>query len=882
MTMKKHPVKKPPFVAKTLLGWLLPDDWQTPVGDFEEYYNELAQSRGVLYARWWYRIQVIRLIPGRLYENVFWGIIMLKNYIKVAFRNLRNQPVYSLINVSGLALGIACFLLVTFYVLDELSYDRFHTHADRIVRVNENQDTEGRINQYAYTYGPLAPILEDEIPSVVDAVRLFPYPVLVNLDTEKQFQEGGFTFADSTFLDVFSFAMARGNREAALDEPFTLVLTASTANRYFGSQDPIGRTLQVRDNESNFEFRVTGVLEDLPSQTHFDFDMLASMGSLRQIYPWVTDPNNWEYPPVFTYALLDPKADLEDVEELLPSIAATYMGPDRTATRSLHAERLTDIHLYSEREADLTPGSNIIYIYIFGLSAFFILLIACINFINLVTAQAVERAKEVGMRKTLGAVRSQVKYQFLMEAMVIAGISVVLGMILVIALLPAFNSIAGKSVAASVFFSGAIPFILVGLVLIVSMIAGGYPAFYLSRFLPIEILEARRSVGRYSHAAMMRKGLVIFQFVISITFLVGTFVVNQQLEFLQNDRLGFHKEHVVIVPLRDSDDVFNYVPLKNQWEQLGGVLHVTASSGMPALPSGVHDFMIKPRNADLDSLEMLTLTVDHDFVETYGMEIIAGRDFSETFPSDAENAFLINEAAARKLGWEDPLNQQLTLEVWFRGEVQKTGAIIGVLKDFQYNSLHTAIDPLLLHIFPNTYYNDYLSVRLAPDQMEGTLKEMEEAWGGFNATRPFEYTFLDDSFDALYRTEAKMSQLFSVVAILALMIGCFGLFGLASYMVTRRVKEVGVRKVLGASPWNIIVLLSSDFVKLVSISFIIAIPIAYFTLNHWLQGFAERIDIGIGVFIVAGVLTLFFTCLVVNYQAYKAALMDPVKALRYE
>ena len=594
-------------------------------------------------------------------------------------------------------------------------------------------------------------------------------------------------------------------------------------------------------------------------------------------YFWVSnDP--WGWAP-YHYGLLAAGADIDGLAEQLPALAQRHMGADRTATRSLHAESLTDIRLHSGRMNELTPTSDNTYVYLFSVIAFFILLLACINFMNLATARATERAREVGMRKALGARRAQLVGQFLGESMILALLALVLMVVLVEALLPAFNALAGKTLTAGALLHWSVPLVLGGAVVFVGVLAGGYPAFVLSSFRPARVLKGPVRAG---HGATLRKGLVVFQFALSIVLVVSTLVVYRQLDFVRNERLGFDKEHVVLVPLRDVERQMNHRPLKEAWLRLPGVRHVTASSGMPGLNDGLHDFMIKPEGAAGDSLELMTLTVDHDYVETYGLEVIAGRDFSEAFSTDATEAFLLNESAARRLGWTDPVGRRLTLRVWFNGEMHKQGAVIGVVRDFQYASLRQAIDPTILHILPESYYNDYLSVRLHPDDVPGTLAELERTWARLIPDRPFEFRFLDQTFDTLYQVEARVGRLFGVFTGLALLIACLGLFGLAAFTAEQRTREIGIRKVLGASVGSVVLLLSHDQLKLIAVAFVVGAPLAYVSMSRWLDGFVYHVALSGRLFLLAGLIVVLVALLTVSYQAARAALSDPVHSLRHE
>ena len=485
------------------------------------------------------------------------------------------------------------------------------------------------------------------------------------------------------------------------------------------------------------------------------------------------------------------------------------------------------------------------------------------------------------MRKVLGAQRAQLIRQFLSESILLATLAMVLALMLVELFLPALNVVAGKTLSTATLIHWATPLALIAIVLLVGLLAGSYPAFYLSAFRPIRSLRGATERGG-SAATALRKGLVVFQFTVSIILIVGTTIIFRQLDFIQNQRLGFDKEHVVVVPLRDQADQINNAALKQQWQQIPNVLSVAATSGVPGIRDGLHDFWVFPDHTRRDSLELMTLTVDHDFVKTLGLDLLAGRDFSEDFPTDATNAFLINESAARKLGWIDPVGREFTLQYYVNGEIMKRGTVVGLVRDFQYHSLHRAIDPTVLHIVPAAYYTDHLIARISPRDMPETLAHMADHWQSFNTERPFEYIFLDQTFDALYRAEERLGQLFGYFSILAIVIACLGLFGLAAFTAEQRTKEIGVRKVMGATVGGIVLLLSKDLLKLIAVAFVVGAPLAYVVMSQWLLGFADRVALSWPIFLMAGLAALGIAWLTVGYHAVKAALADPVKALRYE
>ena len=805
---------------------------------------------------------------------------MLKNYLIVAARHARRQSSYFLINVAGLAVGLACCAFIALYVADELRFDRFFDASDRIVRIVENRTEGEHENRLATTYGPLAPALRD-IALVEDAVRFLPYSVLVSNGPSIRHQEDAFAFADSSFLELFSFELLAGTAADVLDRPFTVVLTESAARKYFGESEPVGRTLQVRDDDENtYDFVVTGILADPPQHTHLRFDFLASFASIRTIYgAWVDDPRNWEHPPLYTYALLREGAQAADLEALLPEFAVAHMGEDRVRTRSLHAEPLHDIHLHSQRRAELTPGGTAGTVYLLIIVGILILAVACINYVNLATARAASRTREIGMRKALGANRSQLARQFLAEAVLTVAAAALLAGGIVAAGMPWFRALSGKALALELSMSIWMVPVLAMTILAVALCAGIYPALYLASRRPEWMLKSAQA-GR--NETFVRRGLVVFQFAVSIVLIIATVVVLRQLDYMQNQRLGFDKEHVVVVPIREMDKQMSVDVLLDRWRDTPGVRAATASSGMPGHAAGLHDFVIYPERSLQDSVSMNVLAVDADYVETYGLEIIAGRDLDRDRGSDAASGFLINESAARMLGWGDPVGMSLAMRYYFFGERVKEGEIVGVVRDFQYHSLHRPAEPILFHIVPASYYYDYASARLDARRVAEAVEAMETVWSDFSPARPFEYSFLDEQFDALYRAEYRLSRLFGIFAFLAVFTACLGLFGLSAFSIRMRMKEIGIRKVLGAGVGTIVALISRDYVQMVLVACLIALPVAYLLTSRWLESFASRIELAPGVFAIAVAAVLVLAVATVSAQTLRAALSNPVESLRDE
>ncbi|MEM6326851.1 MAG: ABC transporter permease [Bacteroidota bacterium] len=803
---------------------------------------------------------------------------MFRHTLTLSLRVLRRDRFFTGLNIAGLAVGLACCTLILLHVRDEASYDRFFDNADRIVRIVEDYATEAGTSHLATTPVPLAPVLAEGSPDLEQVARFFPAEVLVSAGPDRRFMEPRFAYADSTFFEVFAMPFRAGEPASALDRPMSVVLTRTTAERYFGNADPLGERLTIRGEDGPFDFTVTGVIEDVPPNSHLAVDFLASFSSLETTMPY---HDSWWHPRVYTYGLLQAGAPAETLEADLPDLVASRPNGYRytDAPPAFTVQALTDIHLRSQREAELKPNGSAAYVSLFTLIAFGVLGIACVNFMNLATARAAKRAREVGVRKAIGAGRGQLAMQHLGESMVMAVLAGVLAMGLAAMALPAFNNVTGTSLTLSL---GVDEVLLLGaLVLATGLIAGSYPAFVLSRFQPVQTLRGMTSTGPASEV-LLRRGLTAVQFALSMALVVGSLAVYRQLDLLREDRLGFDKERVVTLPLRDQEAQIGHETLEEALRRVPGVQAVSASSGVPGMQDGYASFEIIPERAAIDSLEIMVITVGHEFREALGLEVVAGRDFDDAFPSDTERGFIITAAAARTLGWSEPVGERLTLDYYLDGQQSKAGEIVGVVRDFQYHALREAPRPVLFHLLPGTYYNDVVAVRLGPGDPRPSLDAMREAWAAFAPDRPFEYAFLDDQFDALYRSEARLGVLTTWFTVLAVGIACLGLLGLAAHATERRRKEIGVRKVLGASATRIVRLLVSDFLRPVLAAVVLAVPLAYVIVDHWLDGFAERITLGPDLFGLAVGLGLLVAAATVVVHAIRAATADPVRALRPE
>ncbi len=807
---------------------------------------------------------------------------MLRNYLKSAIRNLRKHFGYTAINLVGLTVGLTVTLQIFLFVQSELSYDAFHEEAENIYRVTLDGSFSGTELSAPVTPAPMAAALVSDFPEVEVATRLFPFvnEQMVRKD-DVSLLEDEVLIVDSTFFDVLSFDLLRGTKETALNRPYTAVLTETLADKLFGNTDPLGETVILGDST---RYEVTGIVADPPKNSHIQFDMLRTTAGL----PFVEQQSEfWVSNNFFTYLRLIPGTDAMALEEKLPEFFKGYAGPQiaqafgksyeevMTGDNAInyHLQSIRDVHLRTNYEIDLQPSGDITYVYLFIAVALFILLLACINFMNLATARSATRAMEVGIRKVVGSARGQLVAQFLSESIVMSVFSMVLAVALVFLSTPYFNAVTDQTLDASVLLSPGILAVLFAGALLVGIFAGSYPALFLSGFQPVTVIKSQSASGRSK--SLLRNTLVVFQFTISVALLIATFIVRDQLNFIQSKNLGFDKEYAIVVEragqLGDQSDSF-----KDQLRSFSGVLAV---GGSGSLPGGLHGgTLFRPEGfANEDMVLMAPIVVDYDFVEAMGIEMAEGRDFSRDFPSDTA-AFVINNAGLSEIGWDSAEGK--LLGVFGQNNAISDGTIIGVINDYHYASMRNEIGAVALILQRGPL--PFLIVRTTGANLSQTLDYVEESWGEFLPDQPFQYTFLDDNFFKLFDADRKLGSLFSSFSLFAIFIAGLGLFGLGLYVTEQRTKEIGIRKAMGAGVSQILVLLSRDFTKLVLISVAIAIPAAYYGMNKWLEGFVYRTDIQITSFIFAGLLALAIAWLTVSYQTIKAATSDPVDALRYE
>lgn len=793
---------------------------------------------------------------------------MLSNYIKIAIRNLHRQVGYSVINVSGLAIGMACCLLIILYIQDELGYDQYHAHADRMYRVVDGGS--------ATTPPALGPAMKESFAQIEGFTRFKPpFGVWMMRFQDQVFYESKVYWTDANVFELFAFDLVLGNPASALRDPNSVVVSESIARKYFGNQDAIGKVLSADDGA--MMVKVTGVMRDIPADTHFRPEMFFSIASMPGFYsPDVLE--SWENMEFYTYVRLDAGAHSSDLESQFPLFMAkryqqeNYSGQVRMAPE---LQPMTDIHLFSKLENEIGVNSEMAYIYVLSSIALFMLIIACINFMNMATAKSVGRAREVGLRKVVGASRGQLIRQFLGESILISLLALFLAVAAVQMLIPSFNDFTGKELVLS-FGDGELLAWLVAIAVFAGVVAGSYPAFFLSSFQPGAVLK--ESVRTGGAGTQLRKSLVVLQFAISTILIIGTGVVYEQLEFVRTKRLGFDKEHVVTVPAAIQPIFDRFEALKSVLIEGEGIVAVSRSNTMPGRQGGMGMLPLRTvRPAGMDAstpVDIQYMVGDRDIVSTLGLDVVAGRDFRSQGHSQVDNQnIIINERAVSRFGWnsaDDAVGRHITLANNDRLTV------VGVVRDFHLRSLHSNIEPLVLAPLGGTH----IAIRIRPEGITNTMEFIESAWRQVFVDYPLVYSFLNDDFEDLYRVENRLSSLFSVFSMMTILIACLGLLGLTSFTAEQRTKEIGIRKVLGASGTKIVALLSKEVVLLLLVSNLIAWPVAYLVMVNWLQGFAYHAELQAVTFLYGALLTFLVAILTVSYQSISAAWINPVQSLR--
>lgn len=806
---------------------------------------------------------------------------MVKNYFKIAFRNLVRNKAFSFINIFGLAIGLATCLIIMLFVQNELSYDRYNEKADRTVRVIFRGTVQGQKMNEPSVMPPTAQTLRNDYPEVLQATRLRDYGMPRIRYGNKIYREDAFAFVDTNFFSVFTISFLKGDPKTALIQPNSLVITKALAEKYFGKEDPIGKMMTFIDG--NTICKITGIIDKVPDNSHFHFELFASMSGLPE-----ARSTSWMQSSFYTYLVLPPGYNYKVLEAKLPQVVIKYMGPQflqafgmtldqylkKGNDLGLYLQPLTDIHLHSDFAYDLGQAGDIRYVYIFGAIAFFMLIIASINFMNLSTAGASRRSREVGIRKVLGSLKHELVWQFLVESVLLSAIALIIAVGLVYLALPLFNQLSGKNLTLQ--FTST-PWVLPSLALfglLTGLVAGSYPAFYLSSFNPVAVLKGRSTSGKTNIS--LRSVLVVFQFFVSISLIISTTIVFNQLNYIQHIKLGYDKDQVVVIPdtylLNSNDKIF-----RQQLQKDSRIVTVSVSNYLPAGPSGNNNYFVSADDNPTQVQKTLRYDVDAEYIPAMGMAMAAGRNFSKDLSTDSSGV-IINETAAKAFGWgKNALGHSLIDP--YKNNKNKSLRVIGVVKDFHFKSLHELISPLVMVLGKD---GGTLIVKTKTKDLPGLLSTMNKRWKELNSDAPFAYSFLDERFKNTYQSEQTTGFILAIFAGLTIFVACLGLFGLATFTAEQRTKEIGIRKILGATVAGILSLLSKDFLKLVLIAFIIATPFAWLVMNKWLEGFAYRSAISLWIFVGTALAASLITIITISFQAIKAAIVNPVKSLRSE
>ncbi|MFC2133373.1 ABC transporter permease [Bacteroidota bacterium] len=842
-------MKTPPRIARWILSVTnRKSNREIVLGDFEEFYDEIHARQGSFKALLWIYKQALKSIPRFVKTSIYWGGTMFTNNLKIAVRQILKQKMFSFINITGLALGMASFLLIMIWVFHELSYDKFHKNSDNLFQINLTSQSNGN----SWSDGMpifLAPSLKEEIPEIIDFVRYGKMEESLFKYNNKMFFESDFFAVDSSFFNVFSFPLIEGDRSTVLKNPYSVVISESMADKYFGNEKPIGKIITMNNREN---LVVTGIMKDVPDNSSLKFDMLLSFNLLRD--DWDITWGNWFGGASF---LMLKDKSLENIinariDDFMIKKEA-YQNPAFVSIRPL-----TEIH-YSEIKE---------YIYIFSSSSLFILLIASVNFINLSTARSSKRAKEIGMRKIIGAKRKSIIFQFLGESLLVSFISFTLAIILVILLLPALNSLTNNEFTIASVFNYII-ILLFPLVIIIGIGAGFYPALFISSFQPVRIIKGDLKPG--SSRSKLRRGLVVFQFSLAVLLIYGTCVVQKQIGFIKTKNIGYDKEQVLRVSMRGITNHYLNV-LKNELSTNSNIINVSGTSHDPTNVEWMGSAKWPGKDPNV-MITLYALYVDYDFIETMGIDFVEGRYFNEMITSDNEAAYIINEAMLKQMDMKSAVGKPFT---FWKGP----GQIIGVVKNFHFESLYEEINPMAIMLKENNIRR--MLIRIRPENISATLNVINDAWDKIVPNVPFTYSFLDEDFNNLHVNAKEMGKLLTYFAILAIITGCLGLFGLVSYAAEMRTKEIGIRKVLGSSIQGIVFLLSKEFTFSVIIANLIALPIAYYLMDNWINEFAYKTSIGIEIFIIPIILSIIIAIATVSFQSFKAAAANPIESIKYE
>lgn len=867
----------PPRFANFILKWILfREEFNEKSGDLEEVYYYLCDDIGIFKTKLWYWWQIVVAIPVFISNTIYWSSAMLKNYVKIAFRNLRKHKGYSFINIAGLAIGMACFILMVLYVINEFSYDKFHENYDRICRVIRKYEASSNRPEslIGRTPAPLAPTIVKEFPEVVNGTRVGEVNGTLRLNNKSFIEKGIFT--DESFFEIFNFDLITGQKKTVLAAPFSMVITETLAKKYFKTENPIGKILnfskQLNVQRSNsisesYDVKITGVIRDVPQNSHIQFDYILSFITLASTPGSMTRLEEWGRSSFYNYIELVPGVFYAELHERLAEYSPRFRGTD---PGKYILQPLSDIH-WETKLLDEMPG-NIIndkkYLYLFSTIAFIILIVACINYMNLATARFSRRTKEIGLRKVVGARKAQLIKQFIGESIFLSVISSFLAVLLVSLVLPYFNAFIAGSIQLNWFENPISVAFLLGMVLLVGIVAGSYPALFLAAFQPVTILKG--NVEKTTHGSGLRNALVVLQFSISICLITGTLVVSDQLDFVRTKDVGYDREHVVVIPLRDDQARQNTNVIIQELVKNPTIEMVSGSDYIPLEKNNVHYVKYINDAGEQKGIDVFTSSIGYDFFEVYKLHLVKGRNFSRNFETDERSAVILNETAVQLAGWSEPVGKVID---------DLGNRVIGVVKDFHQSSLHEKIDPMAFFLSPADY--TFLSARIVPGDIPSTIQILKKTIEKYSPNIVFEYYFQDEYFNNKYKADERFGRAFGYGSALAIFIACLGVFGLASFATERRKKEIAIRKVLGASVSNIVRNLSKEFLISIIVANIFAWPVAYFVMNKWLQNFAYRISIDVWPFVLSAILALIVAFITVGFLSIKAASANPVDSLQH-
>ncbi|NIO48446.1 MAG: FtsX-like permease family protein [Candidatus Aminicenantes bacterium] len=856
-----------PLLGKAALWFFLDeDDYYQAIGDFEEVYREIVKTKGAAIANTWFWFMFFKSLPGFISNSIYWSAVMIRNYLKIVLRNALKQKAYTSITIVGFAIGMACCILIFLYIQFERSYDDFHPDADRIFRVALAWHTSDTVNYWATISTPAAWELKEKYSQVEKVARIRNKGNQPVAYEKKLFYEDGCLYADPEIFEILSIPVVAGNPRVALSSPGSIIITQRMAAKYFGDKNPLGKSIRI----GNDTLEIAGIAADPPENTHLKYKFIAS---LRSADPPPND--SWGNIAYHTYIKLRPGIDWKSFEALIGHMADPYVKDYFKGSNKAHIyylQPIQEIHLHSNIRREFERPGNPSTLYILAFVATLIFIIACLNFINLTTARSSRRATEVGVRKAIGAQRLQLIFQFIGESIFLLIIAMSAALFLAAAAVPHFNFLAGTAFSSSDLLQPGLLLKLFSLIIFPGILVGFYPAFFLSSFKTISAFKGLRHSG--SHRYPLRKILVVGQLFISVGLIISTLVIHKQIRFMKNQHLGFDKEQKLIIPVRGGVSIKdNYLIVKRELTSHANIRGATVSSSVPGLFCRITGILLEGEELK-DEHRFYFYSVDYDFISEYGIEIVTGRSFHGEKNAGSSDGYIINETALEELGLSTPEDAIGKRIIW-----QGDQEIIGVIKDFHFSGLQTKIEPFFLAVRPNYRY---ISLTVGPENLENTIKFAEAVWKKFFPGNIFEYFFLNEEFDRQYQSEEQMARMFNIFVTLGMFITCLGILGLISYSAEQRTKEIGIRKVLGASGGHILILLQKEYIRCVLMANVIAWPAAYFAIHFWLQNFAYRVNLGMGQFLTAAVLTVLLTLLTISYQSIKAATANPVDSLRYE